>query len=60
MENVKDLSNNTVQYDFTLVYVQKERIDVTALKKSVENEIVCSFTTNLSLETFRDNQSTVI
>ncbi|CAN1514357.1 hypothetical protein MCETHM1_00892 [Flavobacteriaceae bacterium] len=60
MENVKDLSNNTVQYVFTLVHVQKQHIDVTAFKKSVENEIVSSFTTNLSLETFRDNQSTVI
>jgi len=60
MESVKDLSNNTVQYDFTLVHVQKERIDVGALKKSVENEIVSSSTTNPSLEAFRDNESTVI
>lgn len=60
MESVKDLSNNTVQYDFTLVHVQKERIDVTALKKSVENEILSSSKTNPSLEIFRDNESTVI
>jgi hypothetical protein len=60
MESVKILSNNTVQYDFTLVHVQKEHTDVTALKKSVENEIVSSSKTNPSLEAFRDNDSTVI
>ena len=60
MESVKILSNNTIQYDFTLVHVQKERINVAALKKSVENEIVSSSKTNPSLEAFRDNESTVI
>jgi hypothetical protein len=60
MESVEILSNNTVQYDFTLIRVQKERIDVTALKKSVENEILSSSKTNPSLEAFRDNGSTVI
>jgi hypothetical protein len=60
MVGVTILSNNTVQYDFTLIHVQKERIDVTALKKSVENEIVSSSKGNPSLEAFRDNGSTVI
>jgi hypothetical protein len=60
MESVNILPNNTVQYDFTLVHVQKERIDVTALKKSVENEILTSSKTNPSLEAFRDNESAVI
>lgn len=60
MESVNTLPYNTVQYDFTLVNVQKESIDVTALKKSVENEIMTSSKTNPSLEAFRDNGSTVI
>jgi hypothetical protein len=60
MESVNTLPQNTVQYDFTLVHVQKERIDVTALKKYVENEILSSSKTNPSLEAFRDNESTVI
>jgi hypothetical protein len=60
MEGVAILSNNTVLYDFTLVHVQKERIDVAALKKSVENEIVSSSKANPSLDSFRDNESTVI
>lgn len=60
MESVNTLPHNTVQYDFTLVNVQKESIDVEALKKSVEKEILASSKTNPSLEAFRDNGSTVI
>ena len=60
MESVNALSHNTVQYDFTLVRVQKESIDVKALKKSVETEILSDSKTNPSLEAFRDNSSTVI
>jgi hypothetical protein len=60
MESVNTLSRNAVQYDFTLVHVQKESIDVEALKKSVEKEIMTTSKTNPSLEAFRDNDSTVI
>ena len=60
MESVNTLPHNTIQYDFTLVRVQKESIDVEALKKSVEKEITASSKTNPSLEAFRDNGSTVI
>jgi len=60
MESVNTLPHNTVQYDFTLVRVQKESIDIEALKKSVETEIISGSKTNPSLEAFRDNGSTVI
>jgi len=60
MESVNALPENTVQYDFTLVRVQKENIDVNALKKSVEKEILSSSKTNPSLEAFRNNSSTVV
>jgi len=60
MESVNTLPHNTVQYDFTLVRVQKEKTDVKALKKSVETEILSDSKTNPSLEAFRDNSSTVI
>jgi hypothetical protein len=59
MESVNQLPDNTVQYDFTLVRVIKENIDVTALKKSVEKEILAISKNNPSLEVFRDNDSTV-
>lgn len=60
MENVNTLPHNTIQYDFTLVRVKKENIDIEALKNSVETEILASSKTNPSLEAFRDNGSTVI
>lgn len=60
MESVNTLPHNTVQYDFTLVDIQKESVAVEALKKSVEKEIMASSKTNPSLEAFRDNGSTVI
>jgi hypothetical protein len=60
MESVNAVPNNMVQYDFTLVHVQKENIDVASLKKSVEKEILTNSKTNPSLEAFRDNNSTVI
>ena len=60
MESVSTLPHNTIQYDFTLIRVQKESINVAALKKSVETEILASSKKNPSLEAFRDNGSTVI
>lgn len=60
MESVNSLPDNTVQYDFTLVRVQKENIDIKALNKSVEKEILSNSKTNPSLEAFRDNNSTVV
>lgn len=60
MESVNELPDNTVQYDFTLVRVIKGNIDVAALKKSVEKEILAASKKNPSLEAFRDNDSTVI
>ena len=60
MESVNSLPDNTVQYDFTLVRVIKENIDVKALKTSVEKEILSSSKTNPSLEAFRNNNSTVV
>jgi hypothetical protein len=60
MESVNTLPHNTVQYDFTLVNVQKESIKVEDLKKSVEKEIMASSKTNPSLQAFRDDDSTVI
>jgi hypothetical protein len=60
MDGVNSLPHNTIQYDFTLVHVQKESIDVEALKMEVEKEIMSSSKTNPSLEAFRDNSSTVI
>lgn len=59
MESVNSLPDNTVQYDFTLVRVLKENIDVKALKTSVEKEILSSSKTNPSLEAFRSNNTTV-
>ncbi|PKB18230.1 hypothetical protein [Flavobacterium sp. 5] len=60
MESVNSLPENTVQYDFTLVRVQKENIDVKVLKTSVEKEILSTSKTNPSLEAFRNNNSTVV
>src|SRR6187402_3437759 len=60
MESVNSLPDNTVQYDFTLVRVIKENIDVKALKTSVEKEILSSSKTNPSLEAFRNNNTTVV
>ncbi|HSD06831.1 hypothetical protein [Flavobacterium sp.] len=60
MESVNSLPDNIVQYDFTLVHVKKEAIDVNALKKSVEKEILSTSKTNPSLEAFRNNNSTVV
>jgi hypothetical protein len=60
MESVNTLPHNTVQYDFTLVHVQKETVDVEALKKSVEKEIMASSKMNPSLQAFRDDDSIVI
>jgi hypothetical protein len=60
MESVNSLPHNTVQYDFSLVHVQKRIVDVSALKMTIEKQIMATSKTNPSLEAFRDNNSTVI
>jgi len=60
MESVTQLSGNRVQYDFTLLYVVKETINVSDLKKQVEKQILSNSKNNPSLEAFRDTNSTVV
>jgi hypothetical protein len=60
MEGVHSLPDNVVQYDFTLMRVSKNGIDVKALKNEIEKEILSGIKDNPSLEAFRDNSSTVI
>jgi hypothetical protein len=60
MESVNVLPDNTVQYDFTLVRVDKVEINVNALKQSVEKEILSEAKTNPSLEAFRNNNYTIV
>jgi hypothetical protein len=60
MESVNTMPHNTVQYDFTLVRVIKESVNVDDLKNSVEQEIMATSKTNPSLQAFRDNNSSVI
>jgi hypothetical protein len=60
MESVNSLPHNTVQYDFSLIHVEKETVDVSVLKTDIEKQIMATSETNLSLQAFRDNNSTVI
>jgi hypothetical protein len=60
MESVNSLPHNTVQYDFSLIHVEKETVDVSVLKTDIEKQIMATSETNPSLQAFRDNNSTVI
>ena len=55
LDNVMALPNKAIQYNYTLISADIEDLDIDALKKFLEQQIININTTNPDLKYFRDN-----
>jgi hypothetical protein len=60
LDNVVALPENTFQYNYTLLNLNRVDMDIDDLKKTLEPNIVNSVKTNPSMKVFRDNKTTMV
>ena len=59
LDNTVVLSNNTIHYNYTMVNLEKENIDLKALEKNYTPILLENVKTNPGLKTFRDRNVTL-
>jgi hypothetical protein len=59
LDNTVALPENVFQYNYTLINMAKDDIDVEQLKTTVEPAIINNVKTNPDVKTFRDNNITM-
>jgi len=59
LDNTNVLSNNTIQYNYTMVNLEKENVDVKVLEENFTPILLENVKTNPSLKTFRDKNVTL-
>jgi hypothetical protein len=60
LDNALAIKGNIFQYNYTLLNILKDSMDIELYKASVETSIVNNVITNPDLETFRKNKITLI
>jgi hypothetical protein len=60
MDSVNALPNNIVRYNISLIHIEKEIIDIAALKMALEKDIIDKTKGNPNLKAFRDNKYTLV
>ncbi|HEX2933797.1 MAG TPA: hypothetical protein VHO72_00445 [Bacteroidales bacterium] len=59
LDNTLALPDNTFQYNYTILTVVKDSVDVDALKSYVEPTIINAIKTEPQMKIFRDNKTTI-
>ncbi len=59
LDNVIALTNNTFQYNYTIVSRQKDSIDLNVFEEYMKPLILNNVTTNPDMKVFRDNKVTM-
>jgi len=59
LDNVVALPNNTFQYNYSLINMNKEDVDIVGLTNYLEPTIVNNVKTNPDLKAYRDNKTTM-
>ncbi len=59
LDNAVALTDNVLQYNYTLVNITKDQIDVEQMKKNMTPVIMNNIKTNPALKVFRDNRVTM-
>jgi hypothetical protein len=59
LDNAVALSDNVFQYNFTLVNMVKDSVNIDDLKKRIEPNILNNAKTNPEMKTIRDNKTTL-
>ena len=60
LDNALAIKGNIFQYNYTLLNILKDSMDIELYKASVEPSIINNVITNPDLETFRKNKITLI
>lgn len=60
LDNAQAIKGNIFQYNYTLLNILKDSMDIELYKASVEPSIVNNVITNPDLETFRKNKITLV
>ena len=56
LDNTMTLPSKTLQYNFTLIGMEKETVDIIELKSYLEQNIINNVRTNPDMKFFRDNK----
>lgn len=56
LNNVTVLTNKVVQYNYTIVHLEKSQLDLEILKKEMESHILNDVKTNPDLKIYRDKK----
>ena len=59
-DNAVALTNNKMQYNYTLIFADKESTDTTILKNHMEPSIINFIKTDPKSQLFRDNKTTLL
>jgi hypothetical protein len=59
LDNAVAMPNNTFQYNYTLVNLEKGEVNIDTVRKYIEPSIVNNVRTNPQLKSFRDNKVTM-
>ena len=59
LDNTVAMPNNTFQYNYTLVDIAKEEINLDTVRKYIEPSLINNVKTNPDLKVFRDNKTTL-
>ena len=60
LDNAVALPNNTFQYNYTLVDLLKEEVNIDTVKKYIEPAILNNVRSNPDMKYFRDNNTTLV
>lgn len=60
LDNAVALPNNTFQYNYTLVYLTKEEVNLDTVKKYIEPLILNNIRTNPDMKYFREKKATIV
>lgn len=59
LDNTMALPNNTFVYNYTLVNLEKENIDIEAVKNFIEPKVVNNMKTSPDMKLYRENRTTM-
>jgi len=60
LDNAMALPNNSFQYNYTLINIDKSEVNLDTVKKYIEPNIINNVKTNPDLKIYRENKTTMI
>jgi hypothetical protein len=60
LDNAVAMPGNTLQYNYTLVNITKDQVNIDTVKKYIEPRIINNVKTSPELKVYRDNKTTMV